>query len=282
MTSQEEPQPSTSAWRTTTYRIIFETETPAGHAFDVVLIVLIALSVLAVALESVEGIRAVYGARLRAAEWAFTVIFTLEYLLRLIVVPRPLRYATSFFGLVDLMALLPTYLGLFMPGGQALLTVRGLRILRTFRVLKLAHHVQEARVLWKALQAARRKITVFLTVVLTIVVILGSLMYLIEGAENGFTSIPRSIYWAIVTITTVGYGDIAPQTVAGQMLAMVAMIMGYGIIAVPTGIVTVELSRAPRADVTTRTCRECLSEGHDGDASYCRHCGERLLEVLEA
>lgn len=271
------PAPPPQPWRARLYRIIFEADTPAGRAFDLVLIALIALSVLAVALESVEPIRAAYGPRLRATEWVFTAIFTVEYLVRLAVVPRPLRYATSFFGVVDLLAVLPTYLSLVVPGGQALLTVRGLRILRMFRVLKLANHVQEARVLWGALQAARSKITVFLTVVLTVVVILGSVMYLIEGAENGFTSIPRSVYWAIVTVTTVGYGDIAPRTVAGQLVAMVAMVLGYGIIAVPTGIVTVELSRAPRAgDVTTRTCRECLTEGHDRDALFCKHCGVRL------
>lgn len=279
--SSRPPSPRAS-WRDELYRIIFEADTPAGRAFDIALIVLISLSVIAVALESVEGIRARYGALLRGLEWAFTIVFTLEYLVRLVVVPRPLRYATSFFGVVDLVAVLPTYLGLFLPGGQALLTVRGLRILRAFRVLKLANHVQEASVLWTALQAARQKITVFLAVVLTVVVILGSVMYLIEGPENGFTSIPRSIYWAIVTVTTVGYGDIAPRTVGGQLVAMVSMIMGYGIIAVPTGIVTVELGRVPRRDVTTRTCPECLSEGHDRDARFCKACGARLHEPTAA
>lgn len=270
------PPTQRASWRDELYRIIFEADTPAGRAFDVVLIVLICVSVFAVALESVESVRATFGPHLRTLEWALTVVFTLEYLVRLLVVPRPLRYATSFFGVVDLVAVLPTYLGLFVPGGQALLTVRGLRILRAFRVLKLANHVQEASVLWTALQAARHKITVFLAVVLTIVVILGSIMYLIEGPENGFTSIPRSVYWAIVTVTTVGYGDIAPRTTAGQLVATVAMIMGYGIIAVPTGIVTVELGRVPRLDVTTRTCPECLTEGHERDARFCKACGARL------
>ena len=264
------------SWRTRAYRVIFEADTPAGRAFDIALIALISLSVVAVALDSVEEVRARFGTALRAIEWAFTILFSIEYLARLAVVPRPLRYAVSFFGLVDLVAILPTYLSLFLPGGQALLTVRALRILRTFRVLKLAQHVEEAGVLWSALRASRHKITVFLTVVLTCVVILGSLMYLIEGAESGFTSIPRSIYWAIVTITTVGYGDIAPQTVPGQLVATIAMIMGYGIIAVPTGIVTVELTRSARGPVTTRTCPHCLTEGHDRDAAYCKHCGTRI------
>lgn len=264
--------------RTRLYRVIFEAETPAGRAFDVALIWLIGASVLTVMLESVASIRQEHGALLRGLEWGFTALFTVEYLLRLSSVPRPLRYATSFFGVVDLVAVLPTYLGLFLPGSQALLSVRILRLLRVFRVLKLAQHVDEAGQLVRALRAARHKITVFLTAVMTLVVILGSLVYLVEGAENGFTSIPRSVYWAIVTITTVGYGDIAPQTTIGQILASVAMITGYAIIAVPTGIVTVELERASReaAAPTTRTCAQCLHEGHDADARHCKMCGATL------
>lgn len=265
-----------AGWRPRLYRIIFEADTPAGKAFDVALIALILLSVVAVLLDSVEAIRLAHGPLLRAAEWAFTVVFTVEYVLRLLCAPRPWRYATSFFGVVDLAALLPTYLSLFVPGGQALLSVRLLRILRVFRVLKLAQHVQEARLIARALARARHKITVFLTAVLTLVVIIGALMYLVEGPENGFTSIPLSMYWAIVTICTVGYGDIAPHTDFGRFIASVAMIVGYGIIAVPTGIVTVELGRAARESASTRTCAECLREGHDDDAVHCKYCGGKL------
>lgn len=266
-------------WR----EIIFEADTRSGQLFDVVLLWAIALSVVAVMLESVAGIRARWGSELIAIEWFFTVVFTLEYAMRLYTTPRPLAYARSFFGIVDLLAILPTYLSVFVPGSQSLLTIRALRLLRIFRVLKLAHYLGEANVLATAIEASRRKVSVFLGTVLVLVVILGSAMYLLEGPERGFTSIPRAVYWAIVTLTTVGYGDITPQTVPGQLLASVVMILGYAIIAVPTGIVTAEIVEAARdRPVTTRTCMSCLTEGHRLDARYCRDCGAPLdVEALE-
>ncbi len=273
------PSPTTrrhESWRARVHEVIYEADTPAGKAFDVVLICLIVLSVITVMLDSVQPISDVHGELLRGIEWGFTVLFTVEYLLRLLSVGQALRYATSFFGIVDLVAILPTYLSVFIPGGQTLLAVRVLRLLRVFRVLKLGHHVKEAGVLIRALRAARYKFTVFLATVLTLVVILGSLIYLVEGAANGFTSIPRSVYWAIVTVTTVGYGDIAPQTNIGQFFAAITMMIGYAIIAVPTGIVTVELSRAVRHEVSTQACPRCSREGHDTDATHCRFCGARL------
>lgn len=263
-------------WREKLWRIIFEAETPAGKAFDVVLIVSIVVSVIAVMLDSVAVVRERVGGFLSAVEWFFTVLFTIEYLLRLSTVRRPIRYATSFFGVIDLLAIVPTYLSLFFPSGRYLLVIRILRILRVFRVFKLVPYVSEAQLLREALRASRRKITVFLYTVLTLVVVFGSLMYVIEGEENGFTSIPRSVYWAIVTMTTVGYGDISPRTGVGQMVAAVIMIIGYGIIAVPTGIVTVELSRLGARKATTRACPACGSEGHDADALYCKFCGGSL------
>jgi voltage-gated potassium channel len=240
------PPAGKAPWQQRLYRIIFEHDTPAGRAFDVCLMTAIGLSITAVSLESVTGIKARYGRWLEAAEWAFTVLFTLEYVLRLISLRRPWRYALSFFGIVDLLAVLPTYLAVFFPGAQTLLVVRALRLLRVFRVLKMGEYLSEARLLSVALKGARPKITVFLVTVLTLVLIVGALMHLIEGPGNGFTSIPMSVYWAIVTLTTVGYGDIAPQTPAGRFLAAAVMIIGYGIIAVPTGIVTAELVRAGR------------------------------------
>lgn len=258
------------------YNVIFGHETTAGKLFDVILIWLILVSVLVVMLESVRSFRLEYGIWLRRAEWVFTVVFSIEYALRLWCAPSAGRYARSFFGIVDLMAIIPTYLTLVIPGGQALLTVRALRLLRVFRVLKLAHYVSEASIITQALRASRHKITVFVAGVLTLVVTFGSMMYLIEGAANGFTSIPRSVYWAIVTLTTVGYGDIAPQTSLGQALAAVIMIMGYAIIAVPTGIVTVEIGEASRQFRAQRKCSRCGLGGHDSDARFCKQCGEGL------
>jgi voltage-gated potassium channel len=259
------------------HEIIFGADTPAGKAFDVGLMILIIASVLAVVLESVSWIRDTYGPWLRAFEWLVTIAFTIEYLLRLYCVGRPWRYARSFYGIVDLLAILPTYLSLFFPGAQSLLVIRGLRLLRVFRVLKLVHFVGEARELVTALRASARKIIVFLGAVLTIVIIVGSAMYLIEGAEHGFENIPVSIYWAIVTMTTVGYGDMAPETALGKALASVIMILGYGIIAVPTGIVSVELAGVARGKtVTGRACPGCGGHGHDADAKHCKFCGTAL------
>ena len=258
------------------HEIIFEADTPAGKAFDVSLMVLIILSVVAVMLESTALVAERYGFWLRAFEWTVTVIFTIEYVLRLYSVRRPARYARSFFGIVDLLAILPSYLSLIIPGAQSLLVIRALRLLRVFRVLKLAHFVGEASELTLALRASARKIIVFLGAVLTIVIIVGSMMYLIEGEANGFTSIPTSIYWAIVTMTTVGYGDIAPQTPLGKILASIIMIMGYGIIAVPTGLVSVELAGVVRKGVSTKACPDCGAGGHAPDAVHCKFCGAKL------
>jgi voltage-gated potassium channel len=259
------------------WEIIFEADTPAGKAFDVALLAAILLSVGAVMLESVDGIRESFGPQLVAAEWVFTILFTIEYILRLCVVRRPLRYAFSFFGIVDLLSVLPTYLLLFGVGAQSLLVIRSLRLLRTFRVFKLARYVGEASILRQALAASRPKITVFLLTVMTIVLIVGALMHLIEGSQGneGFSNLPESVYWAIVTMTTVGYGDATPESPMGKAIASFVMIMGYGIIAVPTGIVTAELSRV-RPFVTTRVCPSCHAEGHAPDADFCMRCGAEL------
>jgi len=262
-------------WRERMYIVIFEHDTPGGKAFDVALLVCILASVIAVILESVAEIRSRYGGPLRFVEWAFTLLFTGEYVLRLACARRPARYARSFFGLVDLLAVVPTYLSLFFAGTQSLIVIRSLRLLRVFRVMKLVHFVGEEKMLRAALTASIRKIVVFLGAVLTLMVIIGALMYLIEGEQSGFTSIPESIYWAIVTMTTVGYGDIAPVTLPGKFLASLVMIIGYGIIAVPTGIVTVEMSSAARRRRET-TCPRCGSGGHPRDARYCWRCGEPM------
>ena len=276
----ERMRPKQGPLRQWLYDVIFESDTPAGKAFDMALIVTILLSVVAVMAESVGWVRVRYGEALYVAEWFFTVLFTIEYVLRLYCIRRPSRYATSFFGVVDLLAIIPTYLSVLVPGAQYLLVIRMLRILRVFRVLKLVQYLDEASVLMRALRGSRRKIEIFIITVLTLVVILGSLMYLVEGEENGFTSIPRSIYWAIVTLTTVGYGDISPQTNLGQTLSAVIMIIGYAIIAVPTGIVTAELSRASSEDraqrVIKQSCPRCGAAGHDKDAHHCKYCGEAL------
>lgn len=270
------PHRPVSAWRHTLHEVIFEADTPAGKAFDVVLLVFIGLSVLAVMLESVAEIEARYGTWLRRAEWTFTILFTVEYVLRLASVERAAAYAFSFYGIVDVLAIIPTYLSIIFAGSQSLIVVRALRLLRAFRVLKLAQYVSEARMLRRALIASARKITVFLGAVLTLVLVVGAVMYLIEGEESGFTSIPQTIYWTIVTMTTVGYGDVVPQTVWGKALASAVMITGYGIIAVPTGIVSVELATVHRSAVSTQVCRRCAREGHDADARHCKYCGAPL------
>ena len=270
------PPVEASRVRHRTYAVIFGHDTRSGRLFDVLLIVAIITSVLVIMLESVASVRAEYGGALRAAEWFFTLLFTVEYVTRLGCVGRPLTYAKSPLGLIDLLAVLPTYVSLFVPGGQVLTVVRILRVLRVFRILKLGHYVGEARVLVRALRASRYKITIFVLTVVTITVIVGSLMYLIEGPSNGFTSIPRGVYWGIVTLTTVGFGDIIPQTACGQALASVVMIMGYGIIAVPTGIVTAELVYSARTQDGPE-CPGCGRRGHDADAQHCKWCGTRLL-----
>jgi voltage-gated potassium channel len=267
---------SRARWRAVLHEVIFEADTPAGKAFDVLLIVSILASVAAVMFDSIGAVRLQYGRQLYLVEWFFTLLFTVEYLLRLSCVGRPLKYAVSFYGIVDLLAIIPTYLSLVLPGTQYLLVIRILRILRIFRILKLVPYLGEARLLMRALRASGRKIAVFIYTVLTLVVIFGSLMYVIESGTQGFTSIPRSIYWTIVTLTTVGYGDISPQTPVGQTLASIVMILGYGIIAVPTGIVTVEMTQTFGRRVSTQACPECSAEGHDADARYCKYCGAGL------
>ncbi len=263
------------AWRRRMHEIIFEAETPAGKLFDVILIGSILLSVAVVLLDSVAAIHARYARWLYFGEWVFTLLFTVEYVLRLVSVGKPLKYAGSFFGVVDLLAILPSYIDILLPGSRYLQVIRILRVLRIFRVLKLVQFLGEARRLKQALRASSRKIAVFLFSVITLVVIFGSMIYLIEGEKNGFTSIPRSIYWAIVTLTTVGYGDISPRTALGQTLASIIMILGFSIIAVPTGIVSAQLSKGGKP-VSTEACPQCSAEGHDVDAEYCKYCGAKL------
>ena len=267
---------ATMSLRTRLHEIIFEADTAAGKLFDILLIISILASIVLVMLDSVSRIQDVYGKLIYLGEWFFTILFTIEYLLRLSCVGRPLAYATSFYGIVDLFAILPTYLSIFFPGTQYLLVIRILRVLRIFRVLKLVQYIGEARQLKTALYASRRKIIVFLFTVIALVIIFGSLMYLIEDQESGFTSIPQAIYWAIVTLTTVGYGDISPRTGLGQTIAAIIMIIGYGIIAVPTGIVTAELTQVQKKTISTQACLQCSAEGHDPDAKHCKFCGAEL------
>jgi len=273
MVARKKPE---SRLRARLHEIIFEADTRAGKFFDVALLWAILISVLAVMLESVTAIRVRYGSLLTLIEWVSTVLFTIEYILRLICIGRPMRYATSFFGVVDLLAIIPTYLSLFFPGSHYLLVIRILRVLRIFRVLKLVQFLNEANIMARAMRASSRRIAVFFSVVITLVVIFGSVMYLIEGETNGFTSIPRSIYWAIVTMTTVGYGDISPQTAVGQAVASVVMMLGFAIIAVPTGIVASEMSRESNRPVSTQSCPECASEGHEHGSRHCKDCGALL------
>lgn len=265
-----------AGWRARLHEIIFEADTRAGKAFNVGLLLTIAASLVAVSLETVSPYGTEHGRTLRLMEWGFTLVFSVEYGLRLFCVQRPLAYARSFYGIVDLLAIFPTYLSVLFPGAQSFLIVRALRLLRVFRIFKLARFVGEMDVLRTALRQSRRKITVFVITLLTIVAIMGSLMYLIEGDESGFTSIPRGMYWAIVTMTTVGYGDISPQTPLGQVVASVLMVMGYGLLAIPTGIFSAELIELTRKPVSTQVCPSCSAEGHDADAVYCKFCGVGL------
>ncbi len=271
------PPAPRAEWRERLYTVIFESDTAAGRTFDLLLLAAILLSVAAVMLESIAPVRREYGRVLDLAEWTITILFTLEYVLRLVCVRDPWRYARSFYGIVDLLAVLPTYVNLLVPGSQTLMVVRALRLLRILRIFKLRSLLTEANYLLDAIRNSRNKVLVFLGTVLVLVVILGSVMYAIEGESNGFTNIPLSIYWAIVTLTTVGYGDIAPQTVAGKFVASVVMILGYSILAVPSGIVTAEVIRAAgMRPLNTRCCPTCLSEGHSPTARYCQDCGALL------
>jgi voltage-gated potassium channel len=273
--NEKETKAAESKWRRRLYEVIFEAETVNGKIFDVILLGMISFSVLVVMLESVKSVRDDYGKLLLGLEWALTAVFTIEYILRLISVRRPLRYAKSFFGVIDLLAIIPTYASLLLPGVHYLLAIRILRLLRVFRILKLAEFVGEAHIITSALRASAKKISVFLLAVLILVTIIGSIMYVIEGEDHGFNNIPTSIYWAIVTLTTVGYGDLSPKTPLGKAFSSLVMIMGYAIIAVPTGIVTVELSRSHRK-ISTQVCPECHTQDHDADAVFCKYCASRL------
>ncbi len=257
------------------YEIIFEADTPAGKLFDLVLLVVILVSVILVMLESVPTIAVKDLNVLKTFEWIITAIFTVEYLLRIAIVKKPISYIFSFYGIIDFLSVIPTYLSLIIVGSHSLVVIRMLRLLRIFRILKLTRYTSAGRTLGRAMWASREKISVFIFMVIILVVIIGTIMYLVEGEENGFTSIPTSIYWAIVTLTTVGYGDISPVTSLGQFLASIVMIMGYAIIAVPTGIVTSELMK-PTSKQNTQACHNCLCESHDDDAAFCKKCGHKI------
>jgi voltage-gated potassium channel len=264
-------------WRLRLYTVVFQSDTRAGKLFDCVLIAAIVLSVCAVLADSVDSVAKQHGRLLDVLEWVFTILFTIEYAARIACLDRPLRYATSFFGVVDLVAVLPTYLAVFFPEAQVLIDVRVLRLLRVFRIFKLTHFMSEYRLLGRAMANSMRKILVFLSIVVMIVLIVGTLMYIVEGPEHGFTSIPKAVYWAISTISTVGYGDIVPRTELGRTLASIMMLIGWGILAVPTGIVTAEMTAQKfQKDPTDQTCAGCGTVGHEEDAAYCRVCGEKL------
>lgn len=257
------------------YEIIFEADTPTGKLFDVVLLIVILVSVALVMLESVPGIRLQHQEILRLLEWIITGIFTVEYILRIAIIRKPVRYIFSFYGIIDFLSVIPTYVGLFVIGSHHLAVIRILRMLRIFRILKLTRYTQAGRTLARALWASREKISVFIFFVVVLVIVVGTIMYLIEGEAHGFTSIPSGIYWAVVTLTTVGYGDISPQTPFGQFMASIVMIMGYAIIAVPTGIVTAEIIK-PSGAGNTQVCPNCLHDKHDDDALYCKKCGAKI------
>jgi len=258
------------------YHIIFDADTPVARGFDLALIFVIIISVVTVILESIPPFRARYGVMLHYTEWVITIFFSLEYLARIWTHPKPLKYIFSFYGVIDFLAIIPTYLDLIFAGAMGFAVIRGLRLLRIFRVLKITRYSREGRIIVEALLASRYKIFVFLFAVLMMVMIIGTLMYLIEGEASGFTSIPAGIYWAIVTLTTVGFGDITPITNLGKFVASFVMIMGYGVIAVPTGIVTFEIASSVKSMKEKRQCNECGHHAHDVDANYCKSCGKKL------
>ena len=273
-------------WKSKLHEVIYEADTPAGKSFDILLFILIIISVILVMLESIDEFDEHYHKTLLTLEWIVTIFFTLEYIARLISIKKPLKYVFSFYGIIDFLSTIPLYLSYILAGSQVLLAVRAFRLLRIFRILKLVKFMGEASQLQSALRASRAKIAVFIYVVLILSVIMGTLMYIVEGDDSGFTSIPKSIYWTIVTLTTVGYGDIAPQTNLGQFLATVIMVLGYGIIAVPTGIVTAEFTKNTKDNtrdddgflvhVNTQACPNCSVEGHRDDATHCYNCGHPL------
>lgn len=263
-------------WRDKLYKIIFESDTPAGRYFDIALIFFIMCSCLVVLMDSVKSIHLAYGSALYALEWFFTIAFAIEYILRILCVEKRIRYIKSFFGVIDLLAILPTIISLLFPSVQYLMIIRILRLLRLFRIFKMVRYVQESSILKKALAASRPKITIFMFTILFVITIVGALMYIVEGEEHGFTSIPESMYWAVITVTTVGYGDITPHTSVGKFIASFLMIIAYGILAVPTGIFSYELAKVSKGTTETKKCPNCLSEGHSMDAIYCSKCGKRL------
>jgi voltage-gated potassium channel len=267
-----------SNWKHRLHEVIYEADTKGGKIFDVILLIAILASIILVMLESVESINSKYGALLNISEWIITILFSFEYIFRIISIKKPFKYIFSFYGVIDLLSTLPKYLSLIFIGGHHLAALRALRLLRVFRILKLARYVGESNNLMKALKASKAKIAVFLFFVVILCIILGTVMYMIEGEENGFTSIPRSVYWAIVTLTTVGYGDIAPHTPLGQFIASIIMIVGYGIIAIPTGIVTSEMTKnnLSSVDTNTQSCKSCSAENHKDDAEFCYNCGNKL------
>lgn len=266
-----------SKWQLQLHALIYGSDTKAGKIFDIILLVCILSSIVVVMLDSVQALKARYGPVFYAIEWFFTIIFTIEYIFRLICIKRPQKYVFSVLGMIDLLAIIPSYLSIVVSGAQSLLVLRALRLLRIFRIFRLVHFLSEMQFLSLAIKNSLRKISIFILVVLTSVVILGSIIYLVEGEEHGFTSIPQSVYWAIVTITTVGYGDIAPVTPLGQMIASFIMLLGYGIIAVPTGIITTEMAIAARSKRQgNQACPNCSREGHDEDAKFCKFCGHGL------
>ncbi len=262
-----------SKWRTKAYHIIFEAETLGGKAFDVALLIAIFVSVIVVILESVKSYKITYGELFRTLEWVITIFFTIEYVIRLMIVEHPKRYAKSFFGIIDLVSILPSYIGFFFVGAQSFMIIRAFRLLRVFRIFKLTKYLGEASQLSKAMQASRNKITIFIGTVVIIVTVLGAIMYLVEPDESGFSDIPKGIYWAIVTLTTVGYGDIAPITALGQIIASFVMILGYGIIAVPTGIVTSEMNKQ-RGEEKYGQCNNCKTNKASPEAKFCYQCGD--------
>ncbi len=272
---------ATGGWRERARIIVFESDTRAGQLFDLWLIAAISFSVIVVILDSVAAIAQRHGAWFDSLEWAFTLLFTAEYLLRLACARQPLRYATSAFGIIDLLSVLPTYVAIFIPDAYALLDVRVLRLLRVFRILKLMSYVNEYGVLLGALAASRRKILVFLSFVLMVVLLLGTMMYVVEGPQNGFTSIPTGVYWAITAVTTVGFGDLVPKTDIGRTIASIMMLIGWGTLAVPTGIISAELTRRG-SSTPTRRCPVCHHEGLDLGDRYCRHCGADVREPAQA
>ncbi len=261
------------------HEVIFEADTPMGKQFDVILMIVIIASVIIVMLETVPSLHDKYFGLFYVLEWVFTIFFTIEYLLRLYCVYRPVKYARSFFGIIDLLAILPTYLSVFLLGAQSLLVIRILRLMRVFRIFKLGHFLAEGDQLLRALKASRARITVFMLFVILMVTIIGAVMYIVEGGQegSGFSSIPHSTYWAIVTLTTVGYGDITPVTNLGRFFSAIVMMLGYAVIAVPTGIVSVEIFKTSNS-TNTQNCRYCGEEGHDDDALHCKYCGELLNE----